>query len=125
MKHYLWKFHWDCGRSGDLNGLFVATEKEVNDLLGKHCNFGEVLGKHSEIYGEIEEGEIKKVDLDSETVEKVVKVLGHTWSGYNPMHYRRYECPKCGEIVRYDEFHIEQNICGYCVEELEEKGDVK
>lgn len=87
MERYLWKFYWDCGRQGDVEGLFVATENEVKDLIGKEVYFGEILGKHSEVYGAIEEGEITKLDLDSETVEKVTKLLGDTWSGYNPLQY--------------------------------------
>jgi hypothetical protein len=85
--NYLWRFYWDCGRQGNVEGLFVATEKEIEELVGKEIYFGEILGKHSEIYGTIEKGEITKVDLDSETVEKVVKVLGNTWGGYNPFDY--------------------------------------
>lgn len=85
MENYLWKFYWDCGRQGSMRGLFVATEAEIKNILGKEVYFGEVLGKHSEIYGTIEEGEITKVDLDSETVEKVSEILGYTWYGYNPL----------------------------------------
>ena len=70
-----------------LEGLF--GNQEVKDTIGKYAYFGEVLGKHSEIYGDIEEKEIAKVDLDSETVEKVSKILGVTWSGFNPMDYIR------------------------------------
>lgn len=86
-KNYLWKFYCDCGRQGSLSSLFVATEPEIANLIGKEVYFGEVLGKHSEIYGTIEENEITKVDLDCETVAKVTKVLGYTWSGKNPMNY--------------------------------------
>ena len=88
---YLWRFNWDCGRQGELEGLFVATEQEVKSLIGQEVYFGEVLGKHSEIFGTIEENEVKKVDLDSETVEKVTKVLGDIWSGYNPLEYLEEE----------------------------------
>lgn len=42
---YLYKFHWDCGRNGDLQGLFVATEDEVKDAIGSEAYFGEVLGE--------------------------------------------------------------------------------
>lgn len=84
---YLWKFGWDCGRQGEVKGLFVATESEINNIIGKPVYFGEILGKHSEIYGTIDDGEITKMDLDSETVEKVAAILGETWSGYNPLHY--------------------------------------
>lgn len=85
---FLWEFEWDCGRSGTITGLFVATEKEIEEIIGKDVYFGEVLGKHSEIYGAIEKDEIKKIDLlDSETITKVSAIRGNTWSGYNPLEY--------------------------------------
>ncbi|MDE1383295.1 hypothetical protein PVN32_22550 [Bacillus paralicheniformis] len=83
---YLWKFGWRFGY-GDVEGLFVATEAEVADLIGEVIDFGEILGKHNEIYGEVKEGEIRKVEIDPETVANVSAVLGDTWSGYNPLHY--------------------------------------
>ncbi|MCY8191458.1 hypothetical protein MOC62_07540 [Bacillus spizizenii] len=83
---YLWKFGWGLNY-GDVEGLFVATEEEVFNLIGKEVYFGEINGKHSEVYGEIEEGEIEKVAIDPETVATVSAVLGDTWSGYNPLHY--------------------------------------
>ncbi len=86
-KRYLWKFHGDCGRQGDLYGLFAATEEEVSELIGRNVYFGEVLGKHSDISGTIEEDEITKMELDTETVEKVSAILGDCWSGYDPRNY--------------------------------------
>ena len=87
MNKFLWKFNWDCGRQGEVEGLFVATEEEVNGIIGKEVYFGEILGKHSEVYGTIEESEITKIHLDFETVKKVTALLGETWSGYNPFDY--------------------------------------
>ena len=89
--NYLWKFEWDCGRQGDLEGLFVATENEVKGLMGKKIYFGEVLGKHSEISGTMEESDVEKVEIDSETIDKVTKILGETWSGFNPFDYLNEE----------------------------------
>ena len=40
----LYSFHWDCGRSGALDGLFVAAEDQVESVIGKRLYFGEVLG---------------------------------------------------------------------------------
>lgn len=88
---YLWRFYWDCKRLGSVDGLFVATEDEIRNALGKRVYFGEILGKHSEVYGDLEEGDLEKVDLDSETVEKVMALLGTTWSGYNPLAYMEEE----------------------------------
>lgn len=119
---YLWKFEWDCGRQGSVEGLFAATEAEVNAIVGKEVYFGEILGKHSEVYGKIEKGEITKLDLDSEAVEKVSKLLGDTWSGYNPFEYIR--CGDCGDSKTYIESNNEW-VCEYCQQNKieEEKAD--
>ncbi|MWV44824.1 hypothetical protein GRF59_14480 [Paenibacillus sp. HJL G12] len=114
---YLFKFGWDCGRQGDVEGLFVATEKEVEYAIGRKAYFGEILGKHSEVYGDIEEGDIAKVDIDPVAVEEVAKHLGSTWSGYNPLHYLRYDCKECGDSLPGEEMHsiVEDNmVCDYC-----------
>ena len=53
MKKAIYKFFFDCGRMGELSGIFVAEPQEVKRLInsGEELYFGEVLGKHSEIYG--------------------------------------------------------------------------
>ena len=114
---YLWKFYWNCGRDGNVRGLFIASEEEINENLNKDIYFGEILGKHSEVSGTLGEEDLTKMDLDSETVEKVTKVLGSTWSGYNPLGYVREICPKCGDTYNCDEYNYEKNMCDYCAEE--------
>ncbi|MFW6377366.1 MAG: hypothetical protein ACOCZ5_01845 [bacterium] len=120
MNKFLYNFHWYCGRQGDVEGLFVATEEEIKNLIGKEVWFGEILGKHSEIYGVIEEGEIEKLDISSVAVEEVSKHLGRNWSGYNPLDYINYECNECGCVYDEEEFNVEKNMCDYCVDEMEE-----
>jgi DNA-directed RNA polymerase subunit RPC12/RpoP len=117
MNKYLWRFHWDCGRNGDVEGLFVATEEEVEDLIGRTVWFGEILGKHSEVYGTIEEGDVEKIDLDPETVQKVTVILGETWSGYNPMEYAYYECSRCNDEMPISELWDVQDerVCWQCM----------
>ena len=44
MAKKLYKFHWDCGRQGDLEGMFIADEQAVADAIGKEAQFGEALG---------------------------------------------------------------------------------
>lgn len=117
MERYLWNFYWDCGRQGELESLFIATEAEIQNIIGKQVYFGECLGKHSEIYGDIEKDEIKKIDLDCETVEKVSKLLGDTWSGHNPLKYVRYECSVCEDTYGILDFNLDKNMCIYCIEE--------
>ena len=107
MKNYLWKFEWDCCGRGNVEGLFVATEQEVNGLLGKD----------SEVNMIFEDGEITKVDLDTETVDRVTSVLGGSWDSYNPTYHIEYGCCECGCFYDSEEFNLEKNMCNYCVEE--------
>lgn len=98
----LWKFVWDCGRQGFLESLFVADEAEVESIIGKEVFFGEVLGKHSDVYGTIERGEITAISDDQEKIDWLIAVTeakpgrfleipteSITIFGYNPLHYQR------------------------------------
>lgn len=90
-KECLWRFYWDCGRQGSVEGIFKATKEEVDAAIGKEVYFGEILGKHSEVYGIIEDGEIEIISDDPLIVKNA------TESGYDPLDYLRYECSVCGE----------------------------
>lgn len=83
----LYKLHFDCGRYGILHGLFVEEESKVNELIksGREIYFGEVLGKHSEIFGPIEENDITFVTNDQTFLEEVEQFNLET--GYNPFDY--------------------------------------
>ncbi len=84
----LYRFNWDCGRMGDLEGVFVAEEKVIQDAIGAKVEFGEVLGKHSEIFGQIDECDITVLSEDQEFIEKLILVFGGLLiSGYNPLEY--------------------------------------
>lgn len=83
----LYSFYWNCGRMGNLKGLFIADESEVDSVLGKEVYFGEVLGKYSEIYGRVTADDIEVVSEDQEKVEWLENLLGSTVSGYNPLDY--------------------------------------
>ena len=87
MNKYLWKFYWDCGRMGEVEGLFIATENEIQNAIGKNIYFGEILGKHSEVYGTLDENDLEKINLDSVSIERIAELLGDNWSGYNPLEY--------------------------------------
>jgi hypothetical protein len=119
-QRYLWQFEWYVRRGGSVEGLFVATESKVKSIIGQYVYFGEILGKHSEVYGTINEGDITKVDIDSETVEKVTAILGRTWNGYNPIDYIRPTCNQCGNRCHQDEMYDDE-ICGECAYEIEEE----
>jgi hypothetical protein len=72
---------------GSLEGVFVADKSHIEKLTesGIEVYFGEVLGKHSEVYGPIEPSDITMVS-DCDNV--VSAVLDHNLSsGYNPLNY--------------------------------------
>ena len=80
-KDCLWKFFWDCGRSGKVEGVFKATKEEVENAIGKHIYFGEILGKHSEVEGTLD-------DCDCELIsDEPIFVMNSVESGYNPLSY--------------------------------------
>jgi len=82
------KFYWDCGRMGEVDGIFVTTKDAITDLIGKEVYFGEILGKHSEVVGNIDEGDITILSEDQDFIAKFVDILGGgTISGYNPLDY--------------------------------------
>ena len=84
----LWRFYWDCGRQGEVEGVFKAKKEEVDNAIGKDVYFGEILGKHSEVYGTIEEGEITLESDDPLVVKNAVE------SGYNPLDYLEEDAEK-------------------------------
>lgn len=81
----LYRFGWDCGRQGNVDGLFVAEEDDVKKAIGKRIYFGEILGKHSEVYGDLEEADIEVITGD----QAVISIFEEhdISSGYNPLDY--------------------------------------
>ena len=76
----LWEFKWDC-RGGIVEGIFKATKEDVQNAIGKDVYFGEILGKHSELYGTLEDGECELLSEDPLYVMQALE------SGYNPLKY--------------------------------------
>ncbi len=58
----------------------------MKTLIGKKVFFGEILGKNSEIFGTLEEKDIKILTDDQDFIEKFEKFIGKS-TGYNPLHY--------------------------------------
>ena len=88
----IFKLHFNCGRQGTLNGVFIAEKEDIDILLANEdieIDFGEALGKHSDVYGELVLEDITFVTDNKEIVDIFEK---HNLStGYNPM----------TEMVRY------------------------
>ncbi len=84
----IYEFYWDCGRSGDLEGIFIADSDAVAAIIGEEVCFGECLGKHSEVYGRIKEGDITLKTDDQDFIKIFEEIMGEGWgSGYNPFDY--------------------------------------
>ena len=84
----LYKFSTDCGRMGSLEGLFIDTKERVDKLIssGIEVYFGEVLGKHSEIFGAINKDDITLITDDKNVMKALEKVSID--SGHNPFEYQ-------------------------------------
>lgn len=83
----LYKFNWDCGRQGHVAGLFVADSADVAEAIGHEVYFGEILGKHSEVYGILEDADLKIISDDQNLIKALMDACDgeYTISGYNPV----------------------------------------
>lgn len=68
---------------GQLDGIFVAECWQITASVGKNVYFGEVLGKHSDISGTLEEGEVELISDNPSDVEVFERLDLAT--GYNPI----------------------------------------
>lgn len=88
MSKVLVEFNLDYGRMGNLDGLFVTTNEELANLYGKEVYFGEVLGKHSDVYATMKGDQFTVKSNDPVFIDKLVEIIGsNTISGYNPFAY--------------------------------------
>lgn len=83
----LYRLNCDCGRQGSLEGIFVADTEDVEYLIKNNISvyFGEVLGKHSEISGCLDDRDIELITTEDKVVDVVEKYELST--GYNPFEY--------------------------------------
>lgn len=88
MKKALYKFHADCGRMGELEGLFIANPEVIEWLIASKLDvyFGEVLGKHSEVYFEMNHEYFTCVTDDKTVIDAISKHKIET--GFNPLNIR-------------------------------------
>jgi hypothetical protein len=87
-----------CRRNGTLYVLFIAKRETVQEALGQEVYFGEVLGKHSEISGLLDDGDIRELTTDPQQVALFKQLFrvqeegekdpqGIDLLGYNPLRY--------------------------------------
>ena len=84
MEKPVYKLNFNCGRNGNLEGVFIAKKTHVKLLIENSFDvyFGEVFGRHSEVYGNIDDKELVMIS-DEPQVIKIVEDYKLS-SGYNP-----------------------------------------
>lgn len=82
---HIYRFNLDCGRMGEITSILVSTPAQIEAIAGKHVNFGEVLGKHSEIYFDVSPTQFTAVTSDELAVEMFEKF--GLWTGLDPFAY--------------------------------------
>lgn len=82
----LYKFEWDVGRAGAVVGVFAASPEDVEEVIGKTVYFGEILGKHSQVHGVLEEIDLTVISENPEFIKEWENSTGGT-VGYNPLDY--------------------------------------
>lgn len=85
----IYKFYWDYGRDGEVSGIFVAEDHEIEEIIGKEVYFGEILGKHSNIHDRVTSEDIILISQNPEFVRLFEENIGSV--GYNPLDYDSYE----------------------------------
>ena len=84
----IYEFYWDCGRQGDVSGTFIANKEDVEKAIGSEVYFGEILGKHSEIHGTLDEDDLVIKSEDQDFIAKFETIMGVDYSsGHNPLNY--------------------------------------
>lgn len=89
MKELIVKFKADYGRNGNLDGLFICTQDQLDAIFGKDVYFGEVLGKHSNVTVDLQKDDFEIISDDQDFIAKLKKVfkITSTISGHNPIDY--------------------------------------
>lgn len=93
-----YSFYWDCGRQGCVEGVFITRTKYVDKAIGKNVYFGEILGKHSDVYGTLDKGDLTLKTDDQDFIQTYLRIvngfkrpvgntdfINYTISGYNPL----------------------------------------
>jgi uncharacterized protein YrrD len=60
---------------------------KVNEAIGREVYLGEALGKHSDVYFDLEDGHVTVKSEDINFINQLEDLLGTDISGYNPLSY--------------------------------------
>jgi len=94
----LYRYYENCGRMGNIGGLFFLTDDEVEryKTYTEYLWWDELLGKHSEGHFDFSDETLEAIDLPEDVVNLLFEKLGKVVSG--PF-----------DFVYFDEM-IEENI---------------
>lgn len=113
-RNYLWRFKSDYGNLGAIEGMFIATSGEVYTAFGEEVYFGEMLGRGQEVYGELSDDNLTQLNIDEDSVNEMLDILGKSCSGTNPLEFVRYRCTTCGDLYYIDDFDTTTGRCALC-----------
>lgn len=117
MEKLLVKYNEDFGRMGNLEGLFVCTQDELDDIKGRMIQFGEVLGKHSNVYSDETYVKCRVISKDQEFIADLLTVSGYnTVCGFNPLDYTE----ECEYQYIQGEEECGNEDCDWCFGETDE-----
>lgn len=112
----LWKYSKNYHYLGKVEGLFISTKKEIDEyLVGRTMDFGEILGKHSEVSIDFNKDDFECLDISKEALmELLTAANSRCISGYYPFKYTNEEvkCLSCGYETNYSDWEVDVScIC--------------
>jgi hypothetical protein len=88
----LYRWSASFGRMGHLNGISLCTASKLRRAAGHVVFFGEVLGKHSEVFYEVDEADFYALTSDQDFISKA-RELGLLDVGADPIDALGDWCP--------------------------------
>lgn len=86
-KLFLYRYRW-IRRDGIIEGLFITDKNSLLDGVEETVHFGEVLGKYSDVSGELKFEHLDLISDDQDYIQKTLEIFKtKTLSGYNPLEY--------------------------------------
>jgi hypothetical protein len=84
-KLMLWRYEDDFGRMGSLDGCFLASIYDMEQVEGKTAYLYDVLGKHSEIHLQFDMENCNILISDHDLCQRIYDQSGtRTLSGWSP-----------------------------------------
>lgn len=84
MDRKLYHFSDYYDRSGDVEGIFTATDEHVERASGHEIYMGEIMGKHSEVITTLDDETLKAIPASTEFIEEFDRLFPHGF-GHNPV----------------------------------------